>query len=580
MASTQATELLAGFIAILALDFKGDFVDVAGRLGRDIWDHHSAADGFRLGCGPPLECVNRPSWLSHFTKIMAAHCDLKYSESVLAAVIRIGLHLLNPTGQIITWPSLLLIEQLLEVLPTELIARKGEYKRPVQQKIEYLRRTSGDLFEAEHGFDIFEHLIKPHRCAVVNCTMLSTLQTQILVNLLALQFLFVQITLRRVCRDTIFLLLVDESDPVCSREASLVYPEGYSYVAQYVKQARQFGGAGVFGVNFSGQCSRFISANVGCHIVLNQSDPDSAIESARTLLEPSARQLVSSFPPGQGIFKETMGPVPYGMLVKFDHVPASEAIIPNAFDQHSYAPARGIDEIPGFRERLDAFIADHKTTITRQAAQHTEKPLLSKNERALLDHMSLNECVPLDIVFSRMGNIAAGTQNKLINKLVRKGLIKAKTVRTGRSWTRFGLITPRGWQYLGKTSQYAPLRGGVVHTNVCVEKQRFDLKTGFEKSFCEHRLEGSTGFHDVVSFKNSRPYVTEVVIDCDTNITLHARDCLLNSTTSAETLTIVTLLKSEHQKIRGMILADPELVFCIERITFLTVEDILKELYT
>ncbi len=118
-----------------------------------------------------------------------------------------------------------------------------------------------------------------------------------------------------------------------------------------------------------------------------------------------------------------------------------------------------------------------------------------------------------------------------------------------------------------------------MHTNVTYLKQRLDLKHGCEKSFCEHRLEGSTGFHDVVSIRDGKYYVTEVVIDCDTNIVQHASDCLLNSTTAVENLTIVTLLKSEHAKVHEALLSDPGLVFHIERVSFLTVEDILKELY-
>jgi len=579
MALTPTIEALAGFIAILVLDFKGDFVDVAGRLGRDVWDHYSASDGLRLGCGPPLECVDRPNWLSHFTKIYAAHCDFKYAESVLASVVRIALQLLNPTGRIDTWPSLLLIEQLLDLLPAELISRKSDYKRTAQQKIAYLRRICGDLFEAERGFDIFEHLIKPRRCAVIDCTMLPTLPSQILVNLLALQFLFTQISLRRVSKQTIFALLVDESDPVCSREASIVYPEGYSYVAQYLKQARQFGGVGILGVNFLGQCSRFVTANAGCHVILNQSDPDSAAESARTLLEPSAYHLVSSQSRGHAIFKEAMGPAPYGMLVKLDHVPASELPRPETFDRHSYTPARGIDEISGFRERLDAFVADHKTTVRRQKAHNTEKPLLGKTERAFLDLMSLHEHSPLDVVFSYVGHVAVGTQKKVVDKLVRKGLIQAKTARTSKSWTRFGRLTEKGWQHLGKSSRYPSLRGGVVHTNVCYLKRRLDLKNGCEKSFCEHRLEGSTGFHDVVSIKDGKYYVTEVVIDCNTNIAHHAGDCFINAKVIVERLTVVTLLKSQHQKIQAALMSEPELVFHIQRVSVRTVEDILKELY-
>ena len=197
----------------------------------------------------------------------------------------------------------------------------------------------------------------------------------------------------------------------------------------------------------------------------------------------------------------------------------------------------------------------------------------------MLDAISLQEFEPLDIVFARMGGMAAGTLNRALDTLIRKGLVQAETKRTGRSWTRFGLITPKGWEHLGKTSRYPSLRGGVTHTNVCYLKKRLDEKQSCEKSFCEHRLDGSTGFHDVVSIKKGKYHVTEVVIGCDTNLAHHARDCLINSKVPVETLTIVSLLKSEHPKLRDMILSEPDLVFHIQRVSFLAVEDILKELY-
>jgi len=178
-----------------------------------------------------------------------------------------------------------------------------------------------------------------------------------------------------------------------------------------------------------------------------------------------------------------------------------------------------------------------------------------------------------------MGHVTAGTQKRILDKLAHCKFIEVETVRAGRSWVRFGHITEKGWQHLGKTSSYPPLRGGLVHTNVCYLKQRLDLKSGYDKSFCEHQLEGSSGFHDVVSIKDGKYYITEVVIACDTNLAQHARDCLINSQIQVEALTIVTLLKSEHAKIQERIMADHDLLFHIQRVSFLTVEEILKELY-
>ena len=58
MGLTHLTELLTGFIAILILDFKGDFLDIPSRLGRDRWSLFSPEEGFRLGLAPPVNCKN------------------------------------------------------------------------------------------------------------------------------------------------------------------------------------------------------------------------------------------------------------------------------------------------------------------------------------------------------------------------------------------------------------------------------------------------------------------------------------------------------------------------------------------
>ncbi|MFC1604020.1 helicase HerA domain-containing protein [Planctomycetota bacterium] len=311
------------FINVLVCDFKGDFTQTADRLGRDIWDHFSATDGFRLSCGPPSNCRNQRAWISQYTKVIASHNSLQYSEGTLASVMQIAVNLLNasPTDTLV-FPSLLLIEQLLDKLPLKMIARKDEYKRTLQQKIEYLRRISDKLFDAEKGYDVYEHLIKPKRCAVIDCTGLSPLLAQILVNLIALHIMFPRITARQVSNRTNLALIIDESDTLTCEAASLIYPERYSPLAAFMKQMREFGGMLCLGMVFLGQCSRFISSNASYHFILNQSEPESAMESAKTLLEPRSVQLVGSQECGHGIFKESMGPVKYGMLFKADLVEA------------------------------------------------------------------------------------------------------------------------------------------------------------------------------------------------------------------------------------------------------------------
>lgn len=578
MDSMQSTGMAAAFITILILDFKGDFVDVASRLGRDRWSHFSTADGLRVGIGPPANCRDHVSWINQFTKIIAAHCDLKYSEATLASVIRIAVNLLNQ-GQdhIRAWPSLLLIEQLIETLPTQLIAKKDSYRDALLQKISSLHRTSGNLFEAEWGFDVCEHLIKPKRCAVIDCTQLSDLQAQVLANLLALQIMFPRLVLRQVKQGTDFALVIDESDPIISYDASIVYPEGYSEIGRLVKQGRQFGVMGAFGVSFLGRCSQFISSNVSYPIILTQTDPDALAEAGRILLEPDSRQLIASLKCGQGIYREAMGPVRYPMLIQTDHVPPSDMPRPDKFDPHTYTGARRIDDIPGLRERLQQLTGQYRAAANRQN-QFKKANSLTKNERAFLDHLSMNESDPVHIHFKRMQNPSAATQKSILNKLEKLGLIAVQQIRTSRSAIRFCCLSDKGWEYLNKTPPKHRLRGDPAHTCITRIKQRYDLEHGAEESTCEAQVPGSSGFTDVLSRRNGKYFCSEIVIGCFSNIVSHVRSCFCESKLIG-TLTFVTCLKSDHDKIRDAISADTELVFFLNRIEFITVDELLKEVY-
>ena len=123
------------------------------------------------------------------------------------------------------------------------------------------------------------------------------------------------------------------------------------------------------------------------------------------------------------------------------------------------------------------------------------------------------------------------------------------------------------------------MRGDTTHTNTCLLKRDLDLKNGAEESICEAQYPNSNGFGDVRSKFNGKLHFSEIVVNCTSNIVHHVKSCFVESQGKVETLTIVTLLKSEHRKILESIMSVPELVFFANRIKFMTLEDILKELY-
>lgn len=442
---------MTGFITILVLDLKGEFGDLPDLLGRDRWFYFDSANNFRLGWNPPHKCKNYNGWINNLTKVICASCDLKFSEAVLAAVFRIAFNILNnPITNPVSFPSPLLIEQLMNYLPARMITTKHIYLESALHKIRFLRRIAGDLFEAERGFDIFEHLIKSGKCAVINCAGLNPILIDLSVNILSLQFNFTKISLNEMSQQTTYVVVVDEGDQLASREASAKYPEGYSEYARGFKQKRAFGGMDILGLTSFASCDPIITANTTNYFIFNQADSNSIYEASKTLLEPHSKHLISSLKCGQAISKETMGNIPYGIPVNIDLVPASDKPSTVKTDPHPFTKARGIDDIPGFKDKLNQFIAKYKLTELRQSGSSKSSQKLSKNERAFLDHLSLKSYEPVNIIFSRVGDISSGAQQQIIKHLKKLQFIETVQERTGKMFVRFANLTNAGKKYLNK----------------------------------------------------------------------------------------------------------------------------------
>jgi len=249
------------------------------------------------------------------------------------------------------------------------------------------------------------------------------------------------------------------------------------------------------------------------------------------------------------------------------------------FSTHSFMLARTLEEIPGFCEKLDQCLSKYKAAELRQSKSARISQKLSKNERAFLDHLSLKEYEPLNIIFSRIGDISSGAQQQIIKHLKKLQFIETVQERTGKIFLRFAKLTDAGLDRINKAKQKSSIRGDLTHTCACFLKRDLDLKRGAEESICEFQYPNSSGFSDIGSRFNGKWHCTEVVVNCTSNVCHHVKSCFVDAAGHVETLTIVTLLKSEHKKILQRIMSVPDLVFFVNRIKFITLEQIIKELY-
>ena len=552
-------------IVVLVLDLKGDFVDLPARFGKDRWNHYSLHSGFRVGGNPPCDCNQQPAWIDQFTEVFAAFCNLEFSEGCFISLIRQGLNRLNvPLKKKLIWPSLPLIKQLSQILPEHLITTKRQYKQTLDHKLNQLLQNSGHLFFAEEGFDVVKHMVIPGKSAVIDCTAINPLFVLIVANIIFKQLLFSRIFLRQTSDVVDFILIIDEADMLCLKEIAYLFPQRYSPLGQLLKQGREFGIMVCLSMTLLHTCDPFITSNASIKVLFKQEDPDSVLEGSRTILEPSSKFLLDSMPIGQCIFKESLGSVRYPMLVETDYVERARIGRPEKFDAHSYEPPRMAEQIPQLADLVKN--AKEKTEKTKTASKK-DNIEVSRDVREFLDYVSLNEYEPAYSIFKRMKVSSSGKQLNIVKQLEEKKLIDVIKLRSSSTPVRLIDITEKGWLYLKKQSRYAPLRGGPVHTHVCRWIQFWAEKNGYDKAECECQIAGLKGFCDVMLTKAGKMYAYEVVVDCTSNILKHVRDVLVK-TDQIESLTIVTRLKSDWDKMQIAILSDPKLTFTINRVQF------------
>jgi hypothetical protein len=456
------------------------------------------------------------------------------------------------------------------MLPSHVISEKPQYKQSFDHQLGNLLANTGQLFAAKEGFCVVKDMILPGRSAVIDCPNLHPRYLLFLVNLLILQLMFSRVTLMQTSGVVDFVLMIDESDTLCSYETFKLFKGSYSPLGLLLKQGREFGVKVCLGMTNLGRCDPFITANAGELVFFQQQDAASVIEAARELLQPDSQTLLSSMKRGEAIFRESLGRVPYGMLLEADYVEPAEKGRPENYDTHPVDPAKDISEYPELMEVVNKY----KKTDNNQK-KDKDRIALRDDSREFLDYTSLYEYEPVKYLFDRMKVSSPCRQAAIVKELKTKNLIEAVQFRSSSSPVRLVVIADKGWEYLGKKSKYKKLRGKVVHTHGCRWIQFSLLNQGF-KAECEGQI--GSGFGDVVVEKDGMLIVYEVVVECSSNILKHVRDYFIGSD-KVSSLIFVTRTKTEWVKIEKMILADAELAFTVNKIEFEVLDTFMKGVY-
>jgi hypothetical protein len=562
-------------ISVLVIDTKSDFVDVADRLGRDRWDHFSVHDGFRLGLAPP-ECLIPPTpWINECTKIIAGPCKLILSASSLAAIIRFGLGALNESADgSLRWLSLPNVYDIARSSPPALFAEKDPYMGTLVQNLRFILENSSGIFDCSAGFNALDHLIKRGRCAVIDLSLLPPQITEIAVNLMIAQIFLPRLYDRHTVDATEVVIVIDESDHLCSEQSASAYPEGYSMLGRVTKQGREFGMMVCLGMSFLGLASQFIQSNITYHWIFGQPDERSIRSAVRSLIIPGGESLLAELEPGMVLFREAQGPCGYAMMARTDHVAPARTPRPESFDRHPLTPSIDLADLPPVLKALDGLIEQHDQMKTRRARQ--SKRGLAKKARVLLELLSAHPYTPVARLWRHLGKTSPSVQNAIRTELEAGNLVNGKEVRIGRSPMWLAEPSDAGYALLGKAGPGGGL-GGIEHRfyqhwlKFWIEKQGWQGGIEWTVTGTPHRADAA--YKDGDFF-----HAYEVIVDCTSNLIAHLKTCLIDSDV-VSTLTIVASQKKLLVEIEKLVKSEPSIASVQDRIRYEPIEKTMLELW-
>jgi hypothetical protein len=447
--------------------------------------------------------------------------------------------------------------------PADCWGEKIDYIRTLVQQLSALLIDASGLLDADRGFEINQDIIAKGKHCIIDIADFGPPYLRYLIyELVMTQLTSYPINNHLKTDRTRYCVGCEEADFVVSLEAQEAYGDSLSPDASSARLLREYGVELVIAASAPQRIDPYLVTSMDYVIAHCCVDPESIRYIQRMLmLESGCERLLPALQPGQCIYRDTQSRFPYPILGQIDLIEPDHTAKTKPYDSIPFTEARGLEDLPEVQQVLEERIRERTKTRLRHSQARGPSSDLAKNERTFLAHMCLHEYEPIHRLFMRMGEISPSVQQKTIDGLTGPGLIETSQIRVGKSPLRLGYPTKEGWEYAKAQPKFKPLRGGLVHTHICRWKQALDIKRGCDESLCEFPYPNSNGFSNVGTRISNKLYFTEVVIESNRNICQHARDCFINTSLNVQTLTIVTLLKSQWDDIRARIMADPELVF-------------------
>jgi len=563
-------------ISQIVLDRKPEWAYLVEHFGKKWWSLYGFHDrDFWLGLQPPVG-VPIPVWIPIISSLFAFRTGLVASAIAMANMIRWLVAILNQGRENlpVLFPDFRLLLDIALAAPLDLWAKKIDYAKYLIQVLEGVVQGC-DRFMCFNGLDLVRDVINKDRsCVLEILTVYPPWVRLFVIDVLLANILYSRMHTRHTADSTEVVLYLDEADQdLGERVSDSAFPDQFGMAAQGLRQFRAFGVSSVVGLGVLGHVSPFVSSSFQYTFMFDVAEGEQILQARRTLLlPPGAEQMLPALAPGECLLRESQGAWAHPVWCRIDNIQPTPLTGELQYDSHPYVPSQRLSELPHVQEALEKLKAQHRN----QAKTKSEG--LSEDAHDLLHAACDHPWYPVARLWEKVGRKPSPeTQKKARIALHNKGLAEFDQIRVGKRNCLLVIPTREGFGALQLQPRSYHGRGGIAHNHVCHWLAMWGKGQGY-KTEIEALVPGTNHAADCLWSKDGILHAFEVVATCEGNILSHLDACFVQST-AVTTVTLVAFQKTVLEDLRRIVTSERAMAPYLDRVRWLSAEDIIKELW-
>ena len=560
----------AGHSAQLLFALKRDYARMQQLLGVPC-QQLDRNNGIWFGCQAPVG-VSDCDWATVLSVILASRCGLKHATTSIARMLMwLVAHLNRSSDGERLWPDLQLLCDVAVAAPPALFAAKSDYERSSIQVLDGVTHALGPFARTFRGVDLERDYFSQGISVVVDLSTLEPPAQWVVIDVLLSQIYHGRLARDQKVDRAQTIVHVDESDLLVTDQANATFPGGQSPLMRILRQGREFGIMAALGINDLASASESILNNIQNLVVLKHDAPASIAKAMRCLMLPAqAAGLLKSLDRGAAIVRVAGWPEP--VLGQVTFVPPHRGSSSTPSPELDVIPAKRLSEMPELEEALKQ--ATGELGRTRKGTSETPAKLQAHVHDALADWIH-RRGKPLARIWEAL-KIEGPAKQEAVRKSLSGGFAEIRDVRLGSAKVALLLPSEAGYALVGRRPPKGLGRGEITHLHGAWWAYDWAVKQGYEAQL-EWPVPNTSHPADVGYRADGVWHVIEIVDTCFQNIAAAVRASLLVSGV-VESVTIVTKLKSEHARVRRMLVSD-DLAPMMDRVHLSTFDYYLREVY-